>query len=140
MRRAETIRRNLLQVAAAAALLLYGCDQGQTDYPKRQAPQGLMEDAAQVAAGQELFRGKCASCHGKPSEGRSDRAAFFQPPAPDFSAAQYRELDPAYLFWRIEFGKTVEPYLSSGSVMPAWRGLSDQEIWQLVAYLRTRVE
>ena len=40
--------------------------------------------------------------------------------------------------WRIEVGKTVEPYLSRGSVMPSWRGLSDQEIWQLVAYLKTR--
>jgi len=103
-------------------------------------PQGLMEDSAQRAAGHALFRDKCASCHGKPSEGRSSRAAFFQPPAPDFTEAHFRGSSPAYLFWRIEVGKTVEPYLSSGSVMPAWRGLTDQEIWQLVAYLKTRSE
>jgi len=136
--------KNLLchtwKLTIMATLLFYGCGQQQVDYPKRQMPQGLLEDTTQLAAGHQLFRDKCASCHGKPSEGRSSRAAFFQPPAPDFSAQHYREADPAYLFWRIELGKTVEPYLSSGSVMPAWRGLTDQEIWQLVAYLKTRVE
>jgi mono/diheme cytochrome c family protein len=103
-------------------------------------PEGLMEDKAQLHAGHDLFRDKCATCHGKPSEGRSGRAGFFNPPAPDFTEAHYQEIDPAYLFWRIEFGKTVEPYLSSGSVMPAWRGLTDREIWQLVAYLKARAE
>jgi mono/diheme cytochrome c family protein len=63
----------------------------------------------------------------------------FNPPAPDFTDIHYKELDPAYLYYRIELGKTVEPYKSQGSVMPAW-GLhfSDQQIWQIVAYLRFR--
>lgn len=101
-------------------------------------PPGLLTDAAQIAAGAVLFREKCASCHGHPGEGRSPRADFFRPPAPDFTEPAYRTADPAYLFWRIEVGKTVEPYLSQGSVMPAWRGLPDEEIWQLVAYLQAR--
>ena len=129
-----------LQLVILSVLLLYGCGQERPDYPQRQMPQGMMEDGAQLAAGHALFSDKCASCHGKPSEGLSGRAAFFQPPAPDFSETHYRDSDPAYLFWRIEFGKTVEPYLSSGSVMPAWRGLTDREIWQLVAYLKTRAK
>jgi mono/diheme cytochrome c family protein len=82
---------------------------------------------------------KCAGCHGKPGEGRSDRAVFFQPPAPDFTHPVYHEIAPSRLFWRIEVGKTVEPFLSQGSVMPAWRPyLSDAQIWQLVAYLKSR--
>ncbi len=82
---------------------------------------------------------KCASCHGKPSEGRSDRAAFFKPAAPDFTDAHYQEIDPAYLYWRIEVGKTVEPYRSQGSVMPAWSAhFSEEKIWQIVAYLQAR--
>jgi mono/diheme cytochrome c family protein len=121
-----------------AALLSYGCGQEQPDYPKRQMPQGLLEDAAQVAAGHALFRNKCASCHGKPSEGRSVRAAFFEPPAPDFSDTRYQSVDPAYMFWRIQVGKSVEPYRSQGSVMPSWQTLSDKDIWQLVAYLKSR--
>jgi mono/diheme cytochrome c family protein len=127
---------------ATTILLLFlglaACGEQKPAYPVRQAPAGVLTDAAQIAAGKALFHEKCASCHGRPDEGRSPRADFFQPPAPDFSAPHYRDADPAYLFWRIEAGKTVDPYLSSGSVMPAWRGLPDEQIWQLVAYLKTR--
>lgn len=119
-------------------LILAACGERPPAYPARTAPAGLLSDAAQIATGRDIFRAKCAACHGHPDEGRSPRADFFQPPAPDFTSSAYRTADPAYLFWRIEVGKTVEPYLSRGSVMPAWRGLSDTEIWQLVAYLQTR--
>jgi mono/diheme cytochrome c family protein len=140
VRTARQAGSGALQLIILSVLLLYGCGQEQPVYPQRQMPQGLMEDSVQLAAGHALFNDKCASCHGKPSEGLSGRAVFFQPPAPDFTEAHFRDSDPAYLFWRIEVGKTVEPYLSSGSVMPSWRGLPDQEIWQLVAYLKTRAK
>jgi mono/diheme cytochrome c family protein len=119
-------------------LILAACGERQPVYPARQVPAGVLTDAVQIAAGKLLFHEKCATCHGHPDEGRSPRADFFQPPAPDFSNPFYRGIDPAYLFWRIEVGKTIEPYLSRGSVMPSWRGLTDAEIWQLVAYLRAR--
>jgi len=119
--------------------LVAGCDGPAADYPRRQPPSGILQDSASLAAGGELFREHCASCHGSGEEGRSPRADFFRPPAPDFRASSYRSLDPAYLYWRIEAGKTVEPYLSRGSVMPAWGPYLDEEqIWQLVAYLRSR--
>lgn len=127
-----------LAILGCLTAVLAACGEQQPAYPARQAPAGLFGDAVQVAAGKALFHEKCASCHGKPDEGRSPRADFFHPPAPDFTEPTYRGADPAYLFWRIEVGKSVEPYLSQGSVMPAWRGLPDQEIWRLVAYLRTR--
>lgn len=120
-------------------LALASCGERQPGYPARQAPAGVLGDASQIAAGRVLFREKCASCHGKPDEGRSPRADFFQPPAPDFRERTYRERDPAYLYWRIETGKTVEPYAGQGSVMPPWGAtLSEAEIWQLVAYLKAR--
>ena len=102
-------------------------------------PEGMLKDEIQLSRGKSLFMKKCASCHGKPGEGRSDRAAFFQPPAPDFTDAHYRQMDPAYLYWRIEVGKTVEPFRSQGSVMPAWgMHFEEQQLWQIVAYLQTR--
>lgn len=125
-------------ITVLAALLFNGCGPEQPDYPKRQMPEGLLQAPAEVDAGHVLFRDKCSSCHGKPSEGRSMRAAFFEPPAPDFTDPRYQEVDPAYLFWRIQVGKSVEPFRSQGSVMPSWQTLSDQEIWQLVAYLKSR--
>ena len=102
-------------------------------------PDLLMKESVQLQAGHDLFMSKCASCHGKPSEGLSSRATFFNPPAPDFTNAHYRKIDPAYLYWRIEYGKTIEPYRSQGSVMPAWGVHFDEEqIWQIIAYLQAR--
>lgn len=119
--------------------VLSGCSDSKVEYPARSMPAGLMSDAEALEAGQALFLSKCASCHGKPSEGRSDRAAFFKPAAPDFTDTHFREMDPAYLYWRIEVGKNVEPYRSQGSVMPAWGvHFSASQIWQLVAYLQVR--
>jgi len=119
--------------------LFAGCESRSPHYPPRQPPEGLLQDVASIAAGRELFGEHCARCHGSAEEGRSPRADFFHPPASDFREPKYRGLDPAYLFWRIETGKTVEPYLSRGSVMPAWGPyLGEEQIWRLVAYLRSR--
>lgn len=119
-------------------LLLIACDRSPSRiYPQRTPPTGA--DAPSVADGAALFRRLCASCHGTTAEGRSPRADFFVPPAPDFREASDRRSDPAYLYWRIEHGKTVEPYLSQGSVMPSWgETLSPGEIWSLVVYLQSR--
>lgn len=121
------------------SLALAGCREGLPDYPRRSPPAELLTAPAAQAAGAQLFARLCAGCHGGMAEGRSPRTDFFQPPAPDFHEARYRDLDPAFLYWRIETGKNVEPYRSQGSVMPAWgANLSETEIWQLVAYLRSR--
>ncbi len=115
------------------------CGQQLADYPWRQPPEGFLSNPVNQSAGARLFAEKCASCHGTPGEGRSPRADFFQPPAPGFTEEKYRSIDPAYLFWRISKGKTIEPFLSRGSVMPAWGPhFSEKQIWQLVAYLRAR--
>jgi mono/diheme cytochrome c family protein len=118
---------------------LYGCSEEGFDYPARTMPVGLLTDKIALDRGKSLFMDKCASCHGKRGEGRSDRAAFFEPPAADFTGAHYQRLDPAYLYWRIEVGKSVEPFRRQGSVMPAWgMHLSEQQLWQIVAYLQVR--
>jgi len=124
---------------ACLVILLAACSEQAPSYPQRKPPSDFLANAANQAAGALLFREHCSICHGDTSEGRSLRADFFQPQARDFRDPSSRNLDPAYLYWRIETGKTVEPYLSRGSVMPAWgRHLSEEQIWQLVAYLRMR--
>jgi mono/diheme cytochrome c family protein len=102
-------------------------------------PADIHQKPALLQAAEKTFMSRCAHCHGTLAEGRSSRADFFKPPAMDFSSSHYQQVDPAYLFWRISEGKTVEPYLSQGSVMPAWGAhFSDEKIWSLVAYLQTR--
>ncbi|HXV22563.1 MAG TPA: cytochrome c [Desulfuromonadales bacterium] len=128
-----------LGLFACLVTLLAACSEQFPAYPQRQPPPGFLENAVNRAAGAAIFRQNCAICHGTAGEGRSPRAGFFQPPASDFRDPGHRTLDPAYLYWRIETGKTAEPYLSRGSVMPAWgHYFSEEQIWQLVAYLRSR--
>lgn len=123
------------------AMLLWGCGEGGDNYPAREVPHELLRASRTLTAGAELFAKHCAFCHGHRAEGRSLRANDYDPPPMDFSSVRYREIDPAYLYWRIEQGKNVEPYRSRGSVMPAWGAhLSETEIWQLVRYLKSRAD
>jgi len=120
-------------------LLLVACSGGQIDYPKREIPQQLLGSLEAQRAGQQLFLDNCAFCHGHVEEGRSLRANDYDPPPMDFSDPQYHSVDPAYLYWRIAEGKNVEPFRSRGSVMPAWGAhYTEEQIWQLVAYIRAR--
>jgi S-disulfanyl-L-cysteine oxidoreductase SoxD len=124
---------------ACLVILLAACSERLPSYPQRQPPPGFLENAANRAAGAAIFRQNCAVCHGSTGEGRSPRADFFQPPASEFRDPGYRTMDPGYLYWRVETGKAVEPFLSRGSVMPAWgHYFSEEQIWQLIAYLRSR--
>lgn len=120
-------------------LLLTACQEQPPVYPPRTLPEVFIGSAEAVTSGRVLFAEKCASCHGHPGEGRSERAAFFHPPAPAFTEHRYRDLAADYLYWRIEKGKNSEPFRSQGSVMPAWGPhLDETQIWELVVYLKTR--
>jgi len=124
-------------------LLLTGlsaCQQEtESHMPQLSVPGQMLTSAVAQQAGAALFERHCLECHGSLGEGRNPRAARFVPAPPDFYQAKYATIDPAYLFWRIKEGKRVEPFLSRGSVMPAWGPyLTEQQIWQLVAYLRLR--
>ena len=120
-------------------LMLVACSEQGVSYPQRNMPPEIRLDVTSFEEVKLLFIRSCASCHGTLSEGRVAGADFFQPPAPDFTAPSYRQVDPAFLYWRIAEGKMVEPYRSMGSVMPAWGAhLSEKKIWQMIAYLQTR--
>lgn len=128
-----------LSVILLLLLPAVACTDSEPSYPKVTPPDGYLQRIEHQQEGRALFLRHCAECHGRPSEGRSQRADFFHPPAPNFTSPLYRQADPAYLFWRIRKGKMVEPYLSRGSVMPAYSShFSEEEIWSIVAYLRVR--
>ena len=46
-----------------------------------------------------------------------------------------QDLSDGYLFWRISEGGAMPPF---NSAMLAWKGtLSEEEIWQVISYVRT---
>jgi glucose/arabinose dehydrogenase len=77
---------------------------------------------AAVAVGAKLYAANCAACHGATGQGTGNIPALSQGPtqaAPD-----------GEVFW----------FITTGSVangMPAWGNLSEQQRWQMVAYLKS---
>jgi mono/diheme cytochrome c family protein len=95
----------------------------------------LLGNQDEIDAGRENYFVVCASCHGE--GGRGDGAAAALDPAPpDFTdRSRISSLSDGYLYWRIAEGGSAPPFKSS---MPAWGSVfNEDQIWQLVAFLRT---
>jgi cbb3-type cytochrome c oxidase subunit III len=90
-------------------------------------------------AGKVLYTKYCQACHGASGRGDGPIAQFarqFGPLPPDFTDAKYMttRTDLDLFFTIMEGGEEVE----KSRYMPAWGGsLSEQEIWDLVTYLRS---
>ncbi len=88
----------------------------------------LGADAA--AAGAEIFKTNCESCHGPQGHGDGPAGAALDPAPKNLAELQATAGDD-YLFWRIATGK-------EGTSMVAWKGvLNDEQIWQAVSFIRT---
>jgi mono/diheme cytochrome c family protein len=123
-------------VFVLSALVLAACGGGSSapaaldpvpaDYAGATNPLGA--DAA--TAGAEVFATNCASCHGEKGYGDGPAGAALDP-APKNLVEVAALAGDDYLHWRINTGK-------EGTAMIAWKGvLTDDQIWQVVAYIRT---
>lgn len=74
-------------------------------------------------------RYSCATCHGRNGDGRGPMSSHFIPPPRHLSCVRIAGIPDGQVFWTIKNG-------SPGTDMPAHKHLSDDQIWQLVAYLR----
>ncbi len=136
--RAVYIHKHLLFVLFFTSLVLLACGTnagGNAAFTPESVPgdyagltNPLGPDAA--SAGAEAFNSSCKSCHGPEGHGDGPASESLDPRPKDLAELQPHVGDD-YLFWRIAEGK-------SGTSMIAWRGiLSDEQIWQLVAFIRT---
>jgi mono/diheme cytochrome c family protein len=95
----------------------------------------LAAEKADIAAAERLYLGGrgefgCAACHGRKGDGKGLMAEHFNPPPRNFACAQtVNGIPDGQLFWIIRYG-------SPGTAMPAHPKLSENQIWQLVLYLR----
>ncbi|MGH6815371.1 MAG: c-type cytochrome, partial [Hyphomicrobiaceae bacterium] len=90
-------------------------------------PLGDDPDPAAVAAGADLYRQKCEVCHGYDGSGRTVMGAG-QYPRPPALRTTTAELSDGEIFHHIRNG-------IRNTGMPAW-DMPDDDIWQLVAYIR----
>ena len=98
-------------------------------------PNPLEATEANVAAGEAIFNGpsnrvSCMTCHGATGEGNGKLSYQFDPRPRNFSCSDtIKGVPDGQLFWIIRFG-------SPGSSMPPHKRLSDEQIWQVVQYIR----
>jgi mono/diheme cytochrome c family protein len=89
-------------------------------------------DAAAVAMGRELYVASCASCHGDAGRGDGPSAVGLSRGPADLT----QHLQPGLHTDGQIFAWIKDGY--PGTAMPAFGGtLSDEQIWQIVTYLRT---
>jgi mono/diheme cytochrome c family protein len=83
-----------------------------------------------VSAGADVFKTNCEACHGPQGHGDGPASAALYPRPknlPDLA----KTVNDDYFFWRISTGK-------DGTSMVAWQGvLTDEQIWQAIAFIRT---
>jgi len=130
------MKKILFSVVLIAAFALAACGGGSNapatlapvpaEYAGKSNPLGA--DAA--AAGAEVFKTNCESCHGPQGHGDGPAGAALDPKPKNLPELAKIATDD-YLFWRISTGK-------EGTSMVAWKGtLTDEQIWQAVAFIRT---
>jgi mono/diheme cytochrome c family protein len=96
----------------------------------------LPSSAGEIQAGKELFLktaqpAPCAMCHGEQGDGKGFMGAALLPPPRNFTCgAMMREIPDGQLFWIIKNG-------SSGTGMMSFASLGDEQVWQLVHYIRS---
>ena len=84
---------------------------------------------ASTKAGQTLYTKNCASCHGKTGLGDGVKARALKDFPGDFSKADFQGQSDGDHFYRTKTGR---------GEMPKYEGkLSDDDIWNLVNYMRT---
>jgi mono/diheme cytochrome c family protein len=96
------------------------------------APNPLPADDATRKAGRDLYVRHCASCHGDTGRGDGAAGRLLNPPPADFGQhMQPGQHSDGQVFVWIRDG-------FPGTAMPGWgEQLSEEQIWQLVTYVRT---
>jgi len=95
----------------------------------------LAADGTNIAAGRRTYESDahppCQICHGIKGDGKGPLAQQFDPPPRNFACKEtVNGIPDGQLFWIVKNG-------SPGTSMPAFGGLREEQIWQIVLYLRT---
>lgn len=136
------MKKTLITLILLGTLLISACGSGSDDNSEPQAIGTLESVPAEYAGktsplgadvstdGAKIFKTNCETCHGPQGYGDGPIGESLDPKPQNLAELQAVAIDD-YLFWRIAEGKP-------GTSMPPWRNiLTEEQIWQLVAFIRT---
>ncbi len=124
--------------ALLMSLALLGCsakDQSSAiDYSEVEVPFDRLSSDEARRRGRLLFAAKCALCHGDLADGNGVRSKGLSGKPANFRSDEWRSTATAQgVFQTLSEGKR-------GTSMPAWPTLSDDEKWDVVAYVLSVAE
>lgn len=99
----------------------------------------LPDNAANVKAGETLYQQTaqplaCFNCHGAKGDGQGPMGAALNPPPRNFTCGEtMKDISDGQMFWIIKNG-------SKGTGMMAFSNMPDNQIWQVIHYIRTLVK
>ncbi len=104
------------------------------DYNEIEVPvDRLFSDEAR-GRGRALFKKKCALCHGESADGNGARREGLSGKPMNFHNQEWRaNTSPLAVFQILSEGKR-------GTSMPAWPTLSDEQKWDVIAYVLSVAE
>ena len=120
-------------VALTTLLGLWACSarggQAGVDYSSIEIPSDRLASDDARARGRALFLHKCALCHGVRADGQGVRRQGLSQPAANFQSVDWRShTNPRDVYRVLSEG-------IRGTSMPGWPTLSNEEKWDLVAYV-----
>jgi mono/diheme cytochrome c family protein len=89
----------------------------------------IAKSDASTKAGMAIYTKNCASCHGKAGLGDGVKARALKNSPGDFSKPEFQSLSDGDVFYKTKTGRDE---------MPKYEGkLTDDDIWNIVNYMRT---
>jgi mono/diheme cytochrome c family protein len=126
-------RAVLLVVALALAGSIGLKASGAADQPPR-TPAAAAD--APVRSGEEVFKAACITCHGAHGQGNPKSHVGFDTPVPDFTDCPATTPEVEHDWFSVVYNGG--PIRAFDRHMPAFgEALSEQEIWNVVGYIRT---
>jgi len=124
-------RRATRRVAAAAVGAFCAIIVGCRSPGASQIPSGLFASHEASERGRTLFVEHCAICHGQAGDGHGARGVGMDPSPADLTVPPWSDSASA--------GQTYRAIHDGvqGTAMPSWLILTDQQIWDLVAYIHS---
>jgi len=96
----------------------------------------LISNSENLFAGESFFHTDaqptaCKICHGPTGNGMGMMAPGLNPPPRNFSCSEtMKDISDGQMFWVVKNG-------SPGTGMTAYKSLTDEQVWQIILYLRT---